>query len=125
MLASRQNRFHCKGVPMNSDLTLPTTCSFEPSDWQILARHWYPVAHSADVGAEPHKAMLLDEPLVAYRVRGELVVARDICPHRGAYFAECGEVVVVRLDGGRCDIVLELLDTLRATPANVRLYSRS
>jgi phenylpropionate dioxygenase-like ring-hydroxylating dioxygenase large terminal subunit len=68
---------------MNSDLTLPTPCSFEPGDWQILARHWYPIAHSADVGAAPYKAMLLDEPLVAYRVRGELVVARDSCPHRG------------------------------------------
>jgi vanillate O-demethylase monooxygenase subunit len=68
---------------MNSDLALPAPCSFEPSDWQILAGHWYPIAPCAAVGAAPYKAMLLDEPLVAYRVRGELVVARDICPHRG------------------------------------------
>jgi vanillate O-demethylase monooxygenase subunit len=27
--------------------------------------------------------MLLDEPLVIYRVKGELVVARDLCAHRG------------------------------------------
>ena len=27
--------------------------------------------------------MLLDEPLVLYRVKDELVVARDVCPHRG------------------------------------------
>jgi phenylpropionate dioxygenase-like ring-hydroxylating dioxygenase large terminal subunit len=68
---------------MNTDLTLPAQCSFESSDWPILARHWYPIAHSTEVGAAPYKAMLLDEPLVAYRVRGQLVVARDICPHRG------------------------------------------
>ncbi len=68
---------------MSSDPTLPTPCTFEPGAWQLLARCWYPIAHSADVGAAPYKAMLLDESLVAYRVRGELVVARDICPHRG------------------------------------------
>ena len=27
--------------------------------------------------------MLLDEDLIAYRVHGELTVARDVCPHRG------------------------------------------
>jgi vanillate O-demethylase monooxygenase subunit len=68
---------------MNADLALPTGCSFDPADWQILAGHWYPIALGPDVGAAPYKAMLLDEPLVAYRVRGELVVARDLCPHRG------------------------------------------
>jgi phenylpropionate dioxygenase-like ring-hydroxylating dioxygenase large terminal subunit len=68
---------------MNSDPPLPTPCSFDSGDRQILARCWYPIAHSADVGAAPYKATLLDEALVAYRVRGELVVARDICPHRG------------------------------------------
>ena len=68
---------------MNSDPMPPAACSFEPSDWQILARYWYPVAHSAAVGAAPYKATLLDEDLVAYRVHGELVVARDLCPHRG------------------------------------------
>jgi phenylpropionate dioxygenase-like ring-hydroxylating dioxygenase large terminal subunit len=68
---------------MNSDSALPASCSFDPGDWQILARCWYPIAQSAEVGAAPFKAKLLDEPLVAYRVRGELVVARDSCPHRG------------------------------------------
>ncbi len=62
---------------------LPNPCSFEPGEWQILARAWYPIAPSAAVGAAPYAASLLDEPLVAYRVRGELVVARDLCPHRG------------------------------------------
>jgi phenylpropionate dioxygenase-like ring-hydroxylating dioxygenase large terminal subunit len=57
--------------------------SFDPGDRELLARHWYPIALATAVGAAPFKAMLLDEPLVAYRVRGELVVARDVCPHRG------------------------------------------
>jgi vanillate O-demethylase monooxygenase subunit len=68
---------------MNSDPKLPSPCSFDPGDWQILARCWHPIAYSAEVGAAPYKAMLLDEQLVAYRVQGELVVARDVCPHRG------------------------------------------
>jgi vanillate O-demethylase monooxygenase subunit len=66
-----------------SEPTLPDGSRFEPDEWQILARAWYPVAPSADVGAAPYAATLLDENLVAYRVRGELVVARDLCPHRG------------------------------------------
>src|ERR1700685_3579387 len=81
--ASRPRNGNGKGVPMNSDPILPSPCSFDASDWQILARCWYPIAHSADVGAAAYKAMLLDENLIAYRVRGELVVARDLCPHRG------------------------------------------
>jgi phenylpropionate dioxygenase-like ring-hydroxylating dioxygenase large terminal subunit len=71
------------GARMIADVTLPTPCSFDPDDWRILARSWYPIALSSAVGAAPSKATLLDEPLVAYRVRGELVVARDLCPHRG------------------------------------------
>ena len=66
-----------------SDLELPNPCSFESDEWRVLARAWYPVARSADVGAAPYAATLLDEKLVAYRVHGQLVVARDLCPHRG------------------------------------------
>jgi vanillate O-demethylase monooxygenase subunit len=68
---------------MQSELTPPTSCTFDLADWRILARHWYPIAQACDVGASPYAATLLDQPLVAYRVRGELVVARDLCPHRG------------------------------------------
>lgn len=68
---------------MSTDLDLPQPCSFDPPDWRILARHWYPVALASAVGGAPYAAMLLDEPIVLYRVREELVVARDICPHRG------------------------------------------
>jgi phenylpropionate dioxygenase-like ring-hydroxylating dioxygenase large terminal subunit len=86
--------------------------SFEPADWQILARCWYPIAYSAAVGAAPYKARLLDEDLVAYRVRDELIVARDICPHRGVpltmgTFDEGGIICAYHGlrygSGGRCD----------------------
>jgi phenylpropionate dioxygenase-like ring-hydroxylating dioxygenase large terminal subunit len=68
---------------VNSAIALPAHCTFDPDAWLGLARHWYPIARTEDVGEQPHKAMLLDEALVAYRVHGELVVARDICAHRG------------------------------------------
>ena len=61
----------------------PPHSTFEPQAWAKLARCWYPIARSEDVGEQPHKAMLLDEPLVIYRVKGDLVVARDVCAHRG------------------------------------------
>ncbi|MFT4197290.1 MAG: aromatic ring-hydroxylating dioxygenase subunit alpha [Pseudoxanthomonas sp.] len=61
----------------------PPQNSFTAEDWRLLARHWYPVANAAEVGEQPVKATLLDETLVLYRVDGEVVAARDVCPHRG------------------------------------------
>lgn len=69
--------------PANPSSALPPNCTFTEPDWQLLARQWFPVANAAEVTGAPHKAMLLDEPLVLYRVAGEVVVARDVCPHRG------------------------------------------
>lgn len=68
---------------MTHVIDLPPHCSFEEKDWRLLARHWYPIAEVGNIGEQPFKAMLLDEALVAYRVNGELTVARDVCPHRG------------------------------------------
>ena len=62
---------------------LPLHCTFEAADWQRLAQHWHAVALSSEVSEAPFKAMLLDEPLVLYRLGAELVAARDVCPHRG------------------------------------------
>lgn len=68
--------------PDHSDL--PRHCSFDPDDWRILARHWYPVALIRDLDEKGLVgARLLDEPLVVYRVGSEIVVANDICTHRG------------------------------------------
>ena len=63
--------------------TPPAHCTFEPEDWLRLAQCWHPVARACDIGAAPVKATLLDEQLVIYRVKGQVVVARDVCPHRG------------------------------------------
>jgi phenylpropionate dioxygenase-like ring-hydroxylating dioxygenase large terminal subunit len=65
------------------DDTLPRDSIFAPDDWRILARFWYPVALARDLGAKPIATFLLDEPLVIYRAGEEVIVARDICPHRG------------------------------------------
>jgi phenylpropionate dioxygenase-like ring-hydroxylating dioxygenase large terminal subunit len=62
---------------------LPRDCTFEPDDWAILARCWYPVALSRDVTDKPVSATLLDEPLVVYRADEQIVIAYDLCPHRG------------------------------------------
>lgn len=68
---------------MSHIINMPTNATFEENDWRLLAKHWYPIALSTEISAAPYKAMLLDEPLVVYRVNNELVVALDICPHRG------------------------------------------
>lgn len=65
----------------------PAHCTFEPDDWMRLARHWHPVARSVDVTTSPYKTVLLDEQLVVYRTGEEVVVAKDICPHRGFLLA--------------------------------------
>lgn len=61
----------------------PCASSFNPQDWAILARHWYPVARAQDVQQTPVTARLLDVPLVLFRTSEGLCVARDVCPHRG------------------------------------------
>ena len=63
--------------------TPPAHCTFEPEDWLRLARCWHPVARACDIAGAPVKATLLDEQLVIYRIKGQVVVARDVCPHRG------------------------------------------
>ncbi|MEV4627311.1 aromatic ring-hydroxylating dioxygenase subunit alpha [Micromonospora sp. NPDC049523] len=90
---------------------LPRDCTFDPADWGILAAHWYPVALSRDVVAAPVAATLLDEPLVVYRAGDTVVVANDICPHRGVPLSRgTGDGVTVACayhgirfgTGGRC-----------------------
>ena len=68
---------------MLAELTVPRLCTFDSEDWRIIARFWYPIALAAEVGVAPHGVTLLDQPLVVYRGEGSLVVADDICPHRG------------------------------------------
>jgi vanillate O-demethylase monooxygenase subunit len=64
---------------------LPTGCTFNPSDWAVLARHWFPVAFSKDIAERPVPVRLLDEKLVIWRTTGGSAnIARDLCLHRGA-----------------------------------------
>jgi vanillate O-demethylase monooxygenase subunit len=70
-------------APGSPAIELPRHCTFEPGDWEILARCWFPVARVRDLGERPIAAKLLDEPLVVFRAGTRIVVARDICPHRG------------------------------------------
>lgn len=63
---------------------LPRGCTFLEEDWRILARHWYPVALLRDLDDSGLLgAKLLDQPLVIYRAGEEVVIADDLCPHRG------------------------------------------
>jgi phenylpropionate dioxygenase-like ring-hydroxylating dioxygenase large terminal subunit len=70
-------------MTVTTDVVLPRACTFDAADWAILARHWYPVALSREVVAAPLSVTLLDELLVVYRIGSEVVVANDVCPHRG------------------------------------------
>lgn len=67
----------------DAPLPLPRNLTFDPDDWQIIARHWYPVALSSEVTEGPLGVTLLDTPLVVYRFQGEVVVADNLCTHRG------------------------------------------
>ncbi len=61
----------------------PRNCTFKPSDWEILAQFWYPIAFSRDVGDRPLGTQLLDQRLVLWRTAQGLSVANDLCLHRG------------------------------------------
>ncbi len=90
--------------PTGEALVPPRGCSFTPSDWQVLARCWFPVAIAADLGTAPVAVRLLDERLVVYRAAGRVVVARDLCIHRGVPLSIGrieGEDIVCRYHGLR------------------------
>jgi phenylpropionate dioxygenase-like ring-hydroxylating dioxygenase large terminal subunit len=69
----------------------PRDCTFNEGDWSILSRHWFPIAVATQVTDRPVAARLLDIELVIFRSEGRLVVARDLCPHRGMRLS-CGWV---------------------------------
>lgn len=61
----------------------PRLCSFQPGDWEILSRHWFPIARLADIADKPVGVTLLDVRLVVYRTPAGIHVGRDLCAHRG------------------------------------------
>jgi phenylpropionate dioxygenase-like ring-hydroxylating dioxygenase large terminal subunit len=66
-----------------ASISRPRACTFEEGDWTILSRQWFPVAIAEAVADAPAAARLLDVDLVIFRSGGKVVVARDLCPHRG------------------------------------------
>lgn len=62
----------------------PRDCTFSPDDWQVLADCWHPVAYADAIIDKPYGTKLLDLDLVVYRTSKGVVVAKDICLHRGA-----------------------------------------
>ncbi|MGP7818785.1 Rieske 2Fe-2S domain-containing protein [Niallia sp. 01092] len=61
----------------------PRDCTFSKEDWTVLSKYWYPVAQSSEVTEKPLAVKLLDVNLVVYRTKTKIVVARDLCVHRG------------------------------------------
>ena len=94
-----------------ASIAVPRDCTFGESDWNILSGHWFPIAVASDLRDSPVQARLLDIDLVLFRSNGRLVVARDLCPHRGmllsrGWVAE-GQIICpyhgLHFDGdGRC-----------------------
>jgi len=61
----------------------PADCTFSADDWSLLSKHWFPIAVAEDLKDKPAAARLLDVDLVMFRSEEHIVVARDLCPHRG------------------------------------------
>ncbi|MGG3625253.1 aromatic ring-hydroxylating dioxygenase subunit alpha [Bacillus gobiensis] len=74
-----------KGTPTfkNKAVDLPRDCTFSYEDWTVLSKYWYPVAQQTEVTEKPLAVKLLDVNLVVYRTNSKIVVARDLCVHRG------------------------------------------
>ncbi|HLI44552.1 MAG TPA: aromatic ring-hydroxylating dioxygenase subunit alpha [Acidimicrobiales bacterium] len=79
-----------------------------------LRRCWLPLARASELGEQPARFMLLDQPLVAFRspADGQVRVYPDRCPHRGAPLSiGCAEGGGIRCayhgwrfgPDGRCD----------------------
>jgi phenylpropionate dioxygenase-like ring-hydroxylating dioxygenase large terminal subunit len=71
-------------IPVLNLFSQPNGSAFDPSDWNILAQHWYPVARIQDVSTKPLQVILLDVKMALYQTEsGNIHLVRDICPHRG------------------------------------------
>ena len=62
--------------------------AFSEANRDVLARYWHAVAFSSELGDEPLGVVLLDIPLVLYRIDGRPAAALDRCPHRGARLSD-------------------------------------
>lgn len=62
----------------------PRESTFSAENWDLLSSFWHPVAYAAEVNDRPLSVRLLDQRLVVYRSGERVVVANDVCIHRGA-----------------------------------------
>ncbi len=113
----------------SSPIARPRDCTFAEGDWSLLSTCWFPVAVAGEVGREPVAAKLLDVELVVFRSRGEVRVARDLCPHRGMRLSRgwmSGDQIVcpyhgLHFDGtGRCSAIPA--DPAASIPDRMRLH---
>ncbi len=110
---------------------LPRNMTFDVDDWNILARCWYPVALVRELGDQPLGVTLLDAPLVVYRAGDSIVIADDLCPHRGVPLSMGtgdGQTVACPYHGfrfggkGRCVRVPAHPDSAIPAKLNLRTY---
>jgi phenylpropionate dioxygenase-like ring-hydroxylating dioxygenase large terminal subunit len=71
-------------APSIAGMVRPDEGTFSAPDRDILAAYWHPVAYESELGPRPLARRLLDVRLVVYRSEAGVVVARDLCAHRGA-----------------------------------------
>jgi len=99
----------------------PRDTGFSAADWQVLARHWHPVAYSESVGTVPVAVRLLDVRIVVWRVPAGIRAAPDLCHHRGASLSQgrvAGDEIVCPYHGyaygpdGACSTVPSQPDAL-------------
>lgn len=104
----------------------PSNSGFSANDWDILARHWYPVAEQEALGDDPVAVRLLDVDLVVFRSADGITVARDQCPHRhirlSAGQVQDGEIIcpyhALAFDGtGQCTRIPALGRDARIPPS--------
>lgn len=62
--------------------------SFSRENRSVLSRYWYAVAYAAELQDDPLGVMLLDTPVVLFRVGGKARAALDRCPHRGGRLSD-------------------------------------
>lgn len=112
------------------NITVPTNSSFTDQDWILLSQYWYPIARIEDIQSAPVKATLLDEALVIYKIQDEIVVAKDVCPHRGVPLSlghNDGEGIVCPYNGlrfgqqGKCNRIPS--SPTQAIPSKLNLFT--
>ena len=114
------------------DPDLPIHMTFARHDWDILAQHWYPIALARDISDQPQGTVLLDMPLVIYKMGNEIIVAKDACPHRGVALSlghNDGQGIVCRYHGlrfgedGKCNRIPAHPEQKISPRFNLRTYA--